>query len=138
MARWSLPIKAYVDRTKGNLNAAVRACALEITARIMVRSPVDTGRFRGNWMIDCDVVPTGFDWDKQDPSGGGVIAEATAKLSGYQIGDRIRLRNNLPYSVALEYGHSDQAPQGMVRVTLVEFGAISSRAARKARRGQVT
>ena len=136
MARWSLPMKSYVDRTKGNLNAAVRACALEITAKIIVRSPVDTGRFRGNWMIDCDVTPTGFDWDKTDPDGGAALAEATGKLAAYTLGDRIRLRNNLPYSVALEYGHSDQAPQGMVRVTLVEFGAITGRAARKARRGQ--
>lgn len=133
MARWSIDIKKWVDRTKGDVNAAVRAMSLEVFAKIIVRSPVDTGRFRGNWMIGVQAVPTGYNLTQFDPGGGATIAEIEKGLHQYAIGDRISFRNNLPYSVRLEYGHSGQAPQGMVRVTLVEFGAISRRAARKAR-----
>jgi hypothetical protein len=31
--------------------------------------------------------------------------------------------NNLPYAIALEYGHSRQAPNGMVRIALAEIEA---------------
>lgn len=135
MARWSINIKHWADRTKGDMNAAVRAMSLEIFAKIIVRSPVDTGRFRGNWMIGVQVVPTGYQYEEYDPAGAKALGEGEKNLIAYALGDRISFRNNLPYSVALERGHSGQAPYGMVRVTLQEAGAISRRAVRKARSG---
>jgi hypothetical protein len=38
--------------------------------------------------------------------------------------------NNLPYGIALEYGHSKQAPSGMIRVTLARFQQIVDEAIR--------
>ncbi len=38
--------------------------------------------------------------------------------------------NNLPYAIALEYGHSDQAPGGMVRITQARFQQIVEEAIR--------
>ncbi|WP_256203847.1 MULTISPECIES: hypothetical protein [unclassified Pseudomonas] len=38
--------------------------------------------------------------------------------------------NNLPYAIPLEYGHSTQAPAGMVRVTLANFQHIVDEAIR--------
>jgi hypothetical protein len=38
--------------------------------------------------------------------------------------------NNLPYAVPLEYGHSKQAPGGMVRITLARFQQIVDEAIR--------
>lgn len=116
------------------MRRAVRILALEMFARIVVRSPVDTGRFRGNWMLGVAVIPTGADGGA-DPSGNATIAEQSVGLAGFRIGQTIHFRNNLPYAAALEFGHSKQAPAGMVRLTLQEFGAISSAAAVKARVG---
>nr|DAH87064.1 MAG TPA: tail component [Caudoviricetes sp.] len=92
-------------------------------------SPVDTGRFRGNWQFSI-AAPAGGTLDTVDPTG----AEATARI----VGDSIEFRagitafivNNLPYAIALEYGHSDQAPGGMVRITQARFQQIVEEAIR--------
>lgn len=43
-----------------------------------------------------------------------------------------RITNDAEYIVALEFGHSRQAPSGMVRVTGMEWQAIVAAEARKA------
>lgn len=134
MARWSLPIDKYVRATRGNLEQAARAVAFDMFSRIIVRSPVDTGRFRGNWQIDVHIVPAG--WAEQyDKGGQGSIDRGRINLTKFRLGNTISMRNNVPYSIALEHGHSGQAPQGMVKVTMVEFGAITAAAARRIRNG---
>jgi nitroimidazol reductase NimA-like FMN-containing flavoprotein (pyridoxamine 5'-phosphate oxidase superfamily) len=46
------------------------------------------------------------------------------------IGQTAYLVNNLPYAVPLEYGHSKQAPGGMVRITLARFQQVVDEAIR--------
>lgn len=146
MARWSLPIARYAKALKGDMEKAVRAVALDCFSRIIVKTPVDTGRARGNWMIDInrapDVMrPDGFGARRSeggDPSSNAAAAQANsmqqiARLGAYRLGATISIRNTLPYIVALENGSSDQAPNGMVKTTMAEIGAITSRAAAKAR-----
>ena len=43
------------------------------------------------------------------------------------------ITNNLPYAERLEYGYSQQAPAGMVRVTAARFRELLARAARGVR-----
>jgi len=134
MAKWSLPIGNYVAAAKGDLNKAARAVCLELYTRLLIRSPVDSGRFCGNWMIGVVVIPEGFDQTKLNPSR-ALDAEQLAKFMNYRLGDTIYMRNNLPYAVALENGHSQQAPAGVVKVTVAEFGGIVSKKAREVRSG---
>lgn len=134
MATWSLPIAKYLAAAQGDIEKAGRAVALDVFSRIIVRSPVDTGRFRGNWQIDIQIVPEG--WSEQtDKSGRTTLAKARQAIAHFRIGNTISIRNNLPYAVALENGWSGQAPQGMVKVTLVEFGAIASAAVSRVAHG---
>jgi hypothetical protein len=134
MARWSLPIDRYVRATKGDIEKAARAVALDMFSRIIVHSPVDTGRFRGNWMIDVSIVPEG--WAEQyDRSGQATIDKSRAMLSAYKLGYEIHIRNNVPYAVRLENGWSQQAPAGVVKVSMLEIGAITAGAARRIRAG---
>lgn len=128
MSRWSMPIRPWVQRTKGNIDQACRAVALEMFNRIIVRSPVDTGRFRGNWQLDVRIEPSGI-LAEVDPTGGATIEKARAAISAFKVGYTIMIRNNLPYAVALENGHSGQAPTGVVKVTVAEFHAIAANAA---------
>ncbi len=132
MAKWSLPIDKYVRAAKGDMNKAARAVGLELYTRLLIRSPVDTGRFRGNWMIGIAVIPETSDPMKFNPPG-APDGEQIARFASYKLGNTIYMRNNLPYAVALERGHSGQAPSGVVRVTVGEFGGITSKAARAAR-----
>lgn len=43
------------------------------------------------------------------------------------------LTNNLPYAERLEYGWSNQAPQGMVRVNVARFNTLLEEEAAKVR-----
>ncbi len=95
---------------------------------MILKSPVDTGRFRGNWQVAIESVPSGT-LVIDDKSGTATIAKTTAVTLGLRAGQTITLVNNLEYARALEYGHSKQAPAGMVRLTLQEFGAVVQKAA---------
>lgn len=87
------------------------------------------GRFRANWHLSIDVVEN-VTFDEVDPSGQETIAALVSAVSDFTAGQTAYLINNLPYSVPLEYGHSTQAPSGMVRVTLARFQQIVNEAVR--------
>lgn len=87
------------------------------------------GRFRGNWHISLDVIED-VTFDEPDPSGAGTIAAMVAAMGDFKAGQIAYILNNLPYAVPLEYGHSTQAPAGMVRITIERFQQIVDEAAR--------
>ena len=88
------------------------------------------GRFRGNWQFSIDTPADGV-LDQIDPSGNVSIAVLRTQVQSLTIGQTAYLVNNLPYAVPLEYGHSKQAPGGMVRITLARFQQIVDEAIRK-------
>ncbi|RON05150.1 hypothetical protein [Pseudomonas brassicacearum] len=87
------------------------------------------GRFRGNWQFSIDLPADGV-LDQIDPSGNVSIAVLRTQVQSLTIGQTAYLVNNLPYAVPLEYGHSKQAPGGMVRITLARFQQIVDEAIR--------
>ena len=71
--------------------------------------------------------------DIHDPSefgegGQGTIAYTRTQIPPEASGKLHYIVNNLPYSIALENGHSGQAPQGMVGLTVTEYQTIVQRA----------
>lgn len=76
-------------------------------------TPVNTGRARGNWQIGIGKDPT-----EELERYGDSSSEELPKLDTCHKDETIYIANNLPYIQALEYGHSQQAPQGMVGVTM--------------------
>lgn len=103
----------------------VRGTLIGMGSKIIKRSPVDTGRFRNNWQFSIDAPATG-----KDPSGSNQ-AELVNAATKMVPGNTFYMTNNLPYAERLEYGWSNQAPQGMVRVTLGEYKQIIELAAEK-------
>jgi len=87
------------------------------------------GRFRGNWQFSVDAPAEGV-LDQVDPSGNVTIAVLRTQVQSLTAGQTAYIVNNLPYGVALEYGHSAQAPSGMIRVTLARFQQIVDEAIR--------
>lgn len=96
---------------------AVSVIALDGLSQIVRRSPVDTGRFRGNWDVSIGSISTTFT-QEVDPSGAATIANGQAILGTYEQLRPIYIQNNLPYAQRLENGWSGQAPQGMVGLTV--------------------
>ena len=70
----------------------------------------------------------------EDKSGMATVSKATAETLRLKAGQTIFLVNHLPYGPALEYGWSKQAPAGMVRITVEEFGGVVNSSADEAKR----
>lgn len=81
------------------------------------------GRFRGNWQVSFDTPKAGV-LDRIDPLGDDTKAAGAAVIQGFTSGvSTIWLMNNIVYSLALEYGHSTQAPAGMTRISVLDAQA---------------
>lgn len=93
------------------------------------------GRFRGNWQVSFDKQSEGvIGRDKNnDPGGSVTLAEGVAVIEQFKVGVQhsIYFVNNLPYAYPLEFGHSSQAPNGMIRVTAQEFGQMVEESAQE-------
>ncbi len=87
------------------------------------------GRFRANWTVSIGA-PSTATTANADKSGQPTIAKGTNVILQADGSQDIYIMNNLPYARALEYGHSKQAPAGMVRITLAEFGSYVEAAVR--------
>ena len=100
------------------LEEATKRATLEISRSLIARSPVDTGRFKNNWMHGVGAVNTSLTTGTDDAALGRIqtgLGGWNPKLAVFYI------TNSLPYARRLEYGWSQQAPQGMVRLTVANF-----------------
>lgn len=123
---FELQISQWVAKAKENADLVLRKIALDVFGRVIQKSPVDTGRFKSNWLCAVGTIPAGTTLAIDVTA---AITRMEAAALGAKTGDVIYLVNNLPYARALEYGHSKQAPAGMVRLTVAEFNAIVDKAA---------
>src|SRR3546814_4931116 len=99
------------------MDLTVRYVSLELFRRVVLRSPVDSGRFRANWSVGIGRIPQGV-VELDDKTGTATISKADAELAEVKAGDVIYLINNVPYGPRLENGWSKQAPAGVVAVTV--------------------
>jgi hypothetical protein len=81
------------------------------------------GRFRGNWMFSIGS-PDNTTTEEVDPSGRKSTARIVDGAIEFKAGDTAYITNSLPYAIPLEFGHSHQAPGGMVRITVARFQQI--------------
>ena len=108
------------------LTKLVKAIAFEAFARIVFKTPVDTGRARGNWQIsigqpifDEIELDQAQDIALSDIGNEGVrAAQVLQNLNPFEV---VWISNNVPYIEFLEEGSSRQAPQGMVAETFSEL-----------------
>lgn len=110
------------------LTKAERAQNFDVNGLVSGRVYVG-GRFRGNWQFSLETPATG-ELDRIDPNGAETLAALIHQAQSMTAGQVAYIVNNLPYAIPLEYGHSTQAPAGMVRLTVERFQRIVDEAAR--------
>lgn len=95
------------------------------------------GRFKNNWYVGFDSKPTESN-DTPDASGQGSNSRGLAVLEVFRVGqvNTIYFTNNLAYAQALENGHSNQAPGGMVGLTALDAAQMFREAMSEVRNGQ--
>jgi hypothetical protein len=113
-------LRRLCDRAGDKAELVVRKTALELQSGMVERSPVDTGRFKGNWACGIGTINTDTS-QGEDKSGQGALGRTATTLQGWKPGQTIVLSNSLPYARRLENGWSDQAPGGMVRLTVQAY-----------------
>jgi len=114
-----------------NIERAVATISLELLRRVVMKTPVDTGRARGNWTLTLGVADDFTDLGKfetyseerKDRGGGATISKGVQELEGEKLtGAKVTIFNNVPYIKALEHGHSRaQAPKGMLALSISEM-----------------
>jgi len=114
---FNISLKKGMKQTIKQAERDIKKVAFSIFSSVVKMSPVDTGRFRGNWQVGI-IRPESVSLNIKDPSGGATLAKGFSEIASSTLGDAIFINNNLPYARRLEDGYSGQAPQGMVAITL--------------------
>ena len=122
MSSFSADITRFIRKTNLRAEKVVGKIALDLLSGVILRSPVDTGRFRANWRlaignIDLSAVQ---EPDLPTTNQSAILTAATAVLANYKLGDTIFISNNTEYALELEAGRSTQAPTGVLGVTFEE------------------
>ena len=121
MTTFALNLAKQIEVANDKVESIVKVTMIELFNRVIQKSPVDTGRFRANW--NCSIGSPDLSTSQAiDPSGSGAISKATSTVVSYTLnGQSVFLTNNLPYADRLENGWSKQAPNGMVRLSVMEI-----------------
>jgi len=121
---FSVDVSDWVDKATEAPETVIRGTAIKLFKSIIILSPVDEGTFRANWFV------SGATPSKQvnENVGGGyssdVFSRTSRDVEALVNWEAITFTNNLPYARRLEFGYSDQAPQGMVRISAMRFNEL--------------
>ena len=118
-------VRAWTSKAAGQFEKLRRAVIIELFSSVILDTPVDTGRLRGNWVISNGAPDSGT-VEILDPSGSVSIASVSALAAGLPAGKDTKtfLTNSLPYAYEIEYeGASRKAPSGMVRKNMLRISA---------------
>jgi len=94
------------------------AVALECLKGVVLLTPVDTGRMRGNWQTTIQFPAEGYDEDAKDKTGGKAIREGTNTIAtARNPWVSIWLHNGVPYA---EYVNDGTGKNNAPAVHMVE------------------
>jgi len=124
LANFNVELDKAAERIHGDFKKFHKMVCLEVLKRIVFRTPVDTGRARGNWQTEIGKSATtsllveGNEFDMADFAMSGAIQ----KLGDIPPFSIVHITNNIEYIYYLEYDkRSSQFPEGMVEITLTEM-----------------
>jgi len=123
-------LRRFANLTSQKMETVVKSSLVRIGSSIVVKSPVDTGRFRSNWLAAYGTADTTVNMSV-DPSGQSSLNRLKMSVNGLNFREYFYFTNSLPYAKGLEYGDSMQAPSGMVRVSVAAWENILADEIRK-------
>lgn len=131
MTTFALSLAQFAKEAPEQARTVVRKVSTDVLTKVVLRSPVDTGRFRANWATSFGAPSYRVTADV-DPTGQGAILRGRSTINRAYGDYDIFITNSLPYAQRLEYGYSKQAPAGMVRITVAEWQALVDARAKEA------
>lgn len=122
-------IYEWIEETETKIDDVLQTIVLKIGNSVVTLSPVDTGRFKGNWQLSIDT-GTSASILRYDQEGNTTLADMASKVNTFTAGQVAYIQNHVIYGQDLEQGYSRQAPDGMVMITEAKFLRIVDEAVR--------
>lgn len=119
-------VDAWVRKTQARMEAVFRESTQRVVSLAQSRIPVDTGFARASIQASLSEMPQ-INSSKQGEKGktyGDSTPAIALVISNAKIGGAIYVGWTAAYVLALEYGHSKQAPSGFVRVSAQEWPRV--------------
>lgn len=115
------------DEIAKNVNQTVIETALIVDAKVILSTPVDTGRARANWRAE---IGGPFTSEVDSTSASEAISQGRQTIGARRPGQTIYISNNVPYIKRLNEGSSKQAPAGFVEAAAKAGSDYFNRAAK--------
>lgn len=132
MTNFADVINEWIEETEVSVEDTLQTVTNALARSAVTLSPVDTGRFKGNWQLTLNS-PTTSSLIRYDREGSATLHDIASTSNAIKAGDVMYIENNVEYGQLLEDGHSRQS-EGMVRITGMRFPRIVDDAAKLHRR----
>ena len=122
---FELQLKEFENMTAEKSEKLFRKVCFDLSNSIIMDSPVDSGRLRGNFQPDINSIQNDV-LEIDDKSGSATVAKVATTTNKLQLGQYFTLTNNLDYAIHLEYGtakfgFSPKAPKGFFGINIMRF-----------------
>jgi len=116
-------LQQFTRHHKARVWDVLRKVAFDVIRAVAIRTPVDTGRARAAWVAFLERNGVTAPPVKSKHADNKAIEEGRKSASWRfsKLANTITVTNGVHYITALEFGSSQQAPEGMLRRTLAEF-----------------
>jgi hypothetical protein len=112
---FSRELKRFVNEdVKKRALKKYKQIVLDLGSSVIRDTPVDTGLARASWHFTTSRVSAAFDERKRDSTGSAALGRLQGVVSRLVLNQPVYMANNAPYIERLEYGWSQQAPNGML------------------------
>lgn len=120
--RFSLEITEEAEKwVEEDAARFLRVIGMKAWSKFISRTPVKTGRLKGNWQVGVTREPS-RELKVLDKDGSRTRTKGELQILNAKAFDVLYIVNNLPYASYIENGHSKiKAPRGMVRISLEEI-----------------
>lgn len=111
-------IRKYAEKQKRNLDEVATESLIDLSASVIIKTPVKEGILANNWQATTDAPANGVILDANNSGQMSSVEQAI----GASLGGVYFLVNNLAYVRSIEFlGHSQKAPNGMLRISIENY-----------------
>ena len=107
---WTNPPTRFTKTVSGDIEKQTKRFSLILLRNLVLRSPIDSGRFRNNWLVGLNQK----DGRQLKSTGNQAVQRGSQKIKSHKAGGSVWISNNLPYARRLNEGWSQQAPANFV------------------------
>lgn len=131
---FTIDMAKAIEEAKDNAQGTVKDAVLTLVTNIVAKTPIDTSQLSKSWNTSLGSA----DLTLHTPQAEDSVSRAIKVMDKYNLNIKtIHISNNQPYAYDIEFkGKSrTKAPQGMLRLSIIEFDNIFKGSAMKVNKG---